>query len=1119
MSFASPERSLRSLARSIGRASVLPLTLALFALSTHAQISTATITGTVRDGAGGVVPDATVVLQNAQTNVEARTASNGSGNYVLLNIPPGSYVLESSKTGFTTNRINTFTLVVNQTATFDFVLQVGTVQQSITVDAVGAQIQSASAELGTAVTRQQVLDLPVAGRNFQNLMRLTPGVVAVSTAQTSTPSVNGQPNRSSLFFMDGLTNQTYQSAYAIAPILDTIEEFKVQSHNDSAEFGGVLGGTINTVTKSGTNTIHGSAWEFIRNDAFNARNFFLPTVPVFRENTFGGTLGGPVMIPKLYSGRNKTFFFVGYQGYRYVTPANKYFRVPTAANLAGDLSDWPKAIYDPLTTRENPARPGTFIRDLFPGNKLPTSRLNAGMLTYAKTVLPAPITTGVADYNALDTTPIRNPSEEFSIRADHNFSDKDSVWFRYSASENPQTSSGGMASIEAKNTTSRYNVGSSWVHIFNPSTVLQVQFGRSSLWLDSTNLFRDLPSNFASQVGYSSNLIGPYVDGNTYYTGFSVNGFFSGSETRAHYQPGNTWQQRATLSKVHSNHTFKMGAEVNTVGWNYIAGSATVAFSNPQTADPLNLGTTGSPLASFLLGVPDSGSRINRTESLPWAGEIGFFFQDQWKVTPRLTVNLGLRYDRTFIPVVGKDADHNNEIGNMDLNRGVYVLQKMSRPCSEVKTAPCIPTVDGKLPDHVEVSPDGRTINDTTMNFQPRVGIAYRLSSKTAIRAAGGVFFDNWSAIIQAVRGKAGSWPSIGSVSPTNLNYPTLAQPTPSVPATDPLPSAVTPAATPFTQVVYFVDPNWKNAYSLQWNFGIQHEVNPSTVLSVNYVGSGTRRTDLGWRYNTALTPGPGAPSARYPFPYITPTNWDRSWGRSNYNALQVSFERRWANGLQYTVAYTYSKSIDLGASGYFGIAEGQSIQDPYHFNNDRSISDFDLTHNFVSSWVYQIPIGAGKALSTRNKVVDYVIGGWQFNGIANLQSGLPYHITAPGDIANTGNTSYMRANLVGDPHLSNPTPSRWINTAAFASPAAFTFGNSGRNILRSDWNRTFDLSLFREFPVYERFRLQLRGEAYNAFNTPIFKAAVKDISSINFGKVVAASDPRILQLSVKVTF
>ncbi len=307
----------------------------------------------------------------------------------------------------------------------------------------------------------------------------------------------------------------------------------------------------------------------------------------------------------------------------------------------------------------------------------------------------------------------------------------------------------------------------------------------------------------------------------------------------------------------------------------------------------------------------------------------------------------------------------------------------------------------------------------------------------------------------------------------------------------------------------------------MQWNFGIQFQATPTTVVSTNYVGSGSRRLTMGGYYNVATTPGPGDPAPRRPIPYASPTFYDRSWGRGNYHSFQFLLDKKLARGLVYMVSYTYSKSIDIGCSGWFGV-EGCSIQNPYKFNNDRSVSGFDLTHTLTVNAIYQLPIGRGKAFQTGSRAADYLLGNWQVNGLALFRSGLPYSLVLSGDIANTGNTrDYMRANVVGDYHVSDPKPERWFNTAAFAAPPAFTFGNMGRNRLRSDFMKNFDFSVFRQFPLGRESRaIEFRAEAFNAFNTPTFGIPTNNLSSINFGRVFStASRPRQLQLGLKLFY
>ncbi len=1113
----------------ISKMHIAPLLLTFtLAISIHpsafAQVSRAQISGTVRDSTGAVVPEAAVLLRSAATNVETRTATNESGVFIILNILPGSYTLEASRAGFATSRIDTFSLVVNQSSVFDFMLPVGKVQDSVTVEAVGSQIQSASAELGGVLTRQQVVDLPT-GRNIQNLMRMTPGVTPVATGQSSIPSVNGQVNRSSMYMLDGTPNQsTFMSNLALNPIMETIEEFKVQSHNDSAEFGGVMGGTINTATKSGTNELRGQVWEIMQNDAFNARNTFNPSVNPFKGHTFGGVVGAPVWLPKLYNGKNRTFFFFGYQQNRAHSPSLSYLRVPTAANLNGDLSDWPKQIFNPYTTRANPAQAGSFIRDPFPGNVLPASMINPGMLFFAKTVLPPTEPTGVADRNAINRTPNTARTQWFNIRGDHKFSDKDTVTGRYTGNFTPATSAVNIPAMVSETKARAHNVNASWVHTFGPSAVLQAQFGRVLQWNSTYNHYRSLATDFTSKVGFSANSLTPYSSGVNLIPGLNVANFFSTAENYSLSRNADNYTGKVGFSVLKGRHMLKMGAEFNRVGYGAVIDTTSVSFADAQTSDPTRQATTGSSLASYLLAIPDSATRRDVIETIPGtAGVMGFYFQDSWKVSTNLTVNMGLRYDRTFTPSAGTEADNNNKIGNMDYQRGVYILQATAPSCAVAGKFPCIPTPAGApagyLPPNVVVSPSGKILKDTTMNFQPRLGLAYRMGPKTAIRASAGMFFDNYSGITQIARNPIGTWPSLGFTSASNMNLPTSAQVLPSVFASNPLPSAVFPLADPFVQTAFFLDPNWKNAYSIQWNFGVQRQVTNNTVVNVNYVGSGSHRTDVGGRYGVALRPGPGNFRERLQFPYMAiPTSWDRSWGNSNYHSLQSSIDRRFAGGLALTASYTWSKSIDPGSSGFFGV-EGNSIQNPYDSRADRSVSSFDVPHNLVISWVYDLPIGTGKLLHTGNKAADYILGNWQVNGIADLRSGNPVNITITGDIANTGNVNYMRPNVVGDWRIDQPSRAKWFNTSAFAAPAAFTFGNAGRNILRTDPPRRMDLSVFRKFPITERVSAEFRAEAYNVLNVVTYGAPTSDFANINFGRVLSAQASRSLQLGLKLYF
>ncbi|MDQ1472881.1 MAG: hypothetical protein QOJ99_4361 [Bryobacterales bacterium] len=1117
------------------------LSAVLFCAEASAQLSTATVTGIIHDSTGGVVSAGKVLLRNLDTSVETRAESNTSGNYVFLNILPGRYSLEASSQGFQTSKIPELNLAVNQTATLDFTLQVGAMQQTVTVEASGELVQAATSELGTVVSERQVVDLPLNGRNFTQLLSLTPGVAPISVSQNSGgfgnvasgtqfsfPAINGQTNRSNFFLTDGLNNQgAFSSTYAVPPIIDAIGEFKVNSHNDQTEFGGVLGGIINVSTKSGTNDLHGSAWEFLRNNEFNARNTFLASPSVFRQNQFGVAAGGPVWIPKLYNGRNKTFFFAAYEGFEYTRAANAFKHLPTDAELSGNLTGQAQA-FNPFTTRPDPAKPGGFIRDPFPGNIIPANLIDARLVNFFKSIRPALFNTGVGNNNAIDPTPFVQHQKEYTARIDQSLGTKDNFWFRYSAIYYDTSGSGGLPTISKTITDNPgQNFGASWVHAFSPTLILQAQYGRSHQETNSSTVYPNLSASTIQGLGFDQNFSGNFIGGFSVLPSIGISGYqgIPGTSNSLNPNETNVHQWKANVSKVIGNHTIRFGGEFSSSTFESLYANANSTYAFQQTGDPSAPNVSpGNAIASLLLNVPDSAGRRNVHETTRLGGVMGFYFQDSWKFNPKLTINIGMRYDRTFIPPYGRPdtvgINGGIEAGSINFNDGTYVIQQATPACKDRGHAPCIPG-DGSLPAHVVISPNRKIYHDTTTNFGPRLGLAYRLTPTTAVRAGFGIFYDNWAAVTQTSQNYEGTWPDIGQQLANNLNVPTAGTPIPNVNGQNPFATGggAFPAATPFDQVQWYMDPYAKNPYSMQWNFGVAKQLNESTTIGVDYVGSGSRRLDLGGYYNVALTPGPGNPTLRQPYPYIHPTYYDRSWGRGNYNALQFNLNKRFNRGLAYQVSYTYSKSIDIGSSGWYGV-EGQSVQDPYHFNNDRSVSGFDLTQVLTVNALYELPFGTGKALATHNRILDYVIGGWQINAIGSGRSGQPYNLSVPGDSANTGNTGYLRPNLVGNPTLSNPTRDQWFNRAAFAAPAAYTFGNLGRYALRSSafWN--VDASIFREFRFLESRSVEFRAEAFNLPNTVILGTPTGSLPDTNFGRITAtANSERTLQLGLKIKF
>ena len=1144
------------------------LVAGLFPLPAWGQ-ATAAVNGTVRDSAGAVVTGATVVLHNRDTNLDRTATTNSVGTYVMPDVQPGNYDLKVTESGFGPIIKSGIILVVNQTATYDFALKAGAVNAVIEVQANPVALETSTAELGVAVVKEQVNDLPLNGRNFTQLLNLTPGVSTVNVAQNSQasggiwsnpvgtfsyPSVNGQSNRSNLFLLDGVNDQgSFGSTYAIPPIVDDIQEFKVQSHNDDASFGGVMGGVVNVVTKSGTSQFHGSGWEFIRNKAFDALNPLIqPSLqPNFQQNQFGATFGGPLPIPGEH--QKKTFFFLSYEGFRNHSGGNNRYNTPTAAQLAGDLTGIGTQIYNPFngglafmcdaTGNPLPA-PGGIQASGTPCDKIPSSMIDANMVSYAQKLFPTPNTTPTASspFNGVDTTKAITRQDEGSGRLDHQFSEHDTVWARYSSFRQPVTGSGGFLGLLHDQVTNGYNLAVDYTHLFSSSMLAEFHFGRTSVNIDQGSQFANAGPSFGTQL-FNQNFAGGFRNGVSMIPEVVIAGYIGNTNPSGHgaaqvddTHVSDIWEYGGDFTKTIGRHTFKAGANFASNNANALYLNSNVQFTAGNTANPnpaLNTSPGGNALASFLLGDPNNAGRRNVIETEHGGYVDGFYAMDQWKVTSKLNVNFGLRYDLTLMPTYGDNKNANNFVGDMDFRNGTYILARNAPSCAQTNAAPCIP--GGVLPAHVVVTPlSGTALFHTDYNdIQPRIGIAYQLFPNTVLRGGYGRFFDNWAAITQTAQNYEGTWPSLDQLGASNLNPVTAGAPT--VKAEDPLnqgAGAPVTTGTPFTQSTWFADPYLKRPYADQWNFGVQQQVTSSAVLTANYVGSVGRRLDIGGAYNVAMAAGGNAncptstPNCGAPFPYIGPTAYDRSQGKSTYNALQVSLNGRQQHGLTYLISYTWSKSLDLGCSGFYGV-EGCSIQNPYNLQADKGPSATDLPQIFSAAWVYALPFGKGGKFSSGSPVVNALIGGWNLNGVLSFNSGTPFDVGTSQDIAHTGNYNYgngygyERANLVGNPYPGNKTPNEWINTAAFAYPAPNTFGDLGRDSLRSDWNKNLDLSIFRQFPITERFRIEFRFETFNLTNTPVWAIPVTNLdSTLLFGRVTqTANVPRQLQFGLKLYF
>jgi hypothetical protein len=1118
---------------------VLLLALALIPSNLLAQGGgTAAVSGHVTDPSGAIIPGAAINITNLATGLAHSTVSNNVGAFSVLSLPPAFYQITVEKEGFQQTFIPTVQLEVNQTLVQDFALEVGSVTETVEVSATAQLLQSSSAEVGAVVGEQAVMDLPLNGRNFTQLLTLTPGVAPVSTAQNaggfgartnagafSFPAINGQSNRSNFFMLDGLTNQgAFTSTYAIPPIIDAIQEFKVQSHNDLAEYGQVRGGIINIVSKSGTNEFHGSGFWFLRNDAFDARNPFVADVTPLRQNTVGAVVGGPVI-------KNRTFFFASGQIYRQRRPAESRSLVPTSAQLGGDLSSDPFQIYDPFSTVEDSNNPGVFNRTPFPNNIIPGGRLDQGMVNYAKAIWPAAQSIGVAGQNAIDSRASVTDVNEWAFKVDHRISDNHLFWLRYGTGDQP-TINGGVEGRTSTGILNSRNLGINYTWSASPTSVFALSLGRVFGQQGGKTIYdgqsdADLVAIGGFTSGFACQWPEDIIPGGCYAPSVGIPGFASSGSNYGVRDITDVYQIRSNYSKIVGNHSFKVGGNWNTNDYFGPGFGGGVTFSALQTADPLNPGNTGSGLASYLLSVPAVGRRRGNIEEVRGHRVYGVYFQDTWKVTNRLTLNLGVRNDATIFGHYGSDELNNNKVGNLNLILGRYELQVPTPSCNDVGIAPCIPG-DGTLPDGVVMSPNQKPSNDRPWNWQGRFGLAYRITDKMAFRGAYGIVYDNWAGNLQANMGVVGTWPSVGLIQQPNINLPSSAQPTPKLTAQDPLDlgdNPVFPNPTPFGEVTWYYDPALKLPYSQQYNLSFQYEFAENTLVDLAYVGSTGVNLRVGGMFNTALTPGPGDSSLRRPFPHITPSFFDRSWGRSKYNSFQFQLKRRHTAGFSYLVAYTFSDSKDH-CSGWFN-EDGCNPQDPNKFNDNWGPSAFNMPHVFTTSWVYEIPTGAGGRFQTGNKVLDHILGPWQLNGILQFTSGQNYHVGVSGDLANTGNAGsnninggYLRANVVGDPNLSNGTPDGWLNASAFDVPAPFTFGDMDRHALQGDGLGNLDLSIFRKFRITESKIVELRIEMFNATNSPTWNRPTAQLDSPNFGRIFSTrSTERQIQLGLKLHF
>ncbi len=1070
----------------------------------------AEITGRVTDPSSAPVPGATVRALNVDKQTARTATTSDQGYYTFNSLDTGNYQVSIERSGFKSVTRSGVKLDVNESLRLDFALEIGQLTEKIQVSGEVPIVETNTAQLGTVMTEEKIADLPLNARNFSQLLSLTPGASPVSVAQNAAggqttqrigilvfPALNGQTNRSNSFTLDGVYNNgAFTSTYAIAPSIDSLDEFKVQSHSDLAEFGGVTGGIVNIATKSGTNSFHGSAFEFLRNNALDARGFFSATKAELRQNQFGGTVGGPVL-------KNKTFFFFSYEGFRQISGASQLALIPTAAQINGNFSGIKQVLYDPYSTAVNPQNSNTFLRNPFPNNQIPGSDLSPSILAFAKAIIPQPVNTGFTGFNSINTDSQTFPADNYSIRLDHYFGAHDWIWARYNWSSGDQVQALQLPGTVDATRIPAKNLGAGYVHNFSPNTIFTALYG-----LADTTYF-DAPT-FTSQ-----NLIGQGffkgfpVDPRAIVTGVAVPGFFSLSMRNRKLGPQIGRQYHADLTHTQGRHNFKVGGEAILQPWSNAQITDLLSFSNRPTADLNNLGTTGSALASFMMGLMDQSQLVDSSFTLQsqiW----NFYVQDSWKVTDRLTVNYGVRFDYMRAPVFSTSFP-----STWNFTTGKYDVGAKSFPACTQSGPPCLPDPNNPyLGQYVDFTGSSQLRSNEFLPG-PRLGMAYRLGEHTVLRGSYGIFYDLIAGVNQQAQNGNANWPvTSGGMLNFNSTFVTATADAPFGGSSFPAP------ATPATINSNMYDPGFKDPYSQQWNLEVQRELIHNLSLSVGYVGSHTVHTAISGDYNTAQIPGPGSITPRQLFSYAPVTIYDRSLGQSKYNALQMKVERRYENGLSFLLSYTWSKSMDTGSSGQF--EENVSIENAYNPNASRSVSGFDIPQLFTIASVYDLPFGHGKKMLDHG-IAARVFGNWRLNGILTLRSGAPFTPVTNLDIANVGAldaSSRDRPNLIGNPNLANPSASEWFNTSAFASPAPYTYGTAGRNILRTQGLKELDLSLFREDKLTERITLQFRAEAFNFLNHPTFDVPQTTTTSPVFGAVSSTTNSaRQVQLGLKLLF
>jgi hypothetical protein len=1083
------------------------ITLA-FAGWARAQTTSGLITGTITDSTGAVIPGAQILLSSQATGVQRSSVTDANGYYSVPELQPGVYDVSVSKEGFANQKLANVHLEVNQSEALNFKMSVTASTQTVQVNADIQQINTTSATRAEVVSHTAIVELPLNGRQFNQLTLLTPGAVPLVQggqqgaftvklgAGSVSPSVDGQRPQQNNYTMDGvLNNALFTNTFAISPPPDAIQEFNVQSHITDAQFAISSGANINLVSRSGTNDFHGAVYEFIRNNVLDANTYPATADTPYKQNQYGLFVGGPII-------KNRTFFSGYWEGFRSEQTQSYLSATLTDAMRSGDFSsvlgttpigiddlgrpEYANEIYDPYSTTPDPKDASKIIRNPYLNNTIPTAQLNSASLAILNKYYPSPnlnVAAGALPNYAFNGN-TSTKADQVGIRIDHQFNQNNTVFFRFNRSNNNVTSPEGFPGYTGQKSNYSRAFAGGYTHIFSPNTILNIRYGYTET---SFNIF-DQPAgtdflnalNFTETAPVKNDLpLGPGVG--------VANGYTGVSQFAAPVGPQKNSDYHADLSKIVGNHTIGVGGMYYRIhsfddGWQY-----TMNFTQNGTSVDASQSGTGYGPASLLVGTPDSYT--------PWVGDTsedqkinwyGFYAQDQWRILKNLVLSYGLRYDYITPPEFAK------------INSGLDVLSGIFQVTGPVP--PLFPKAVGPSSYYYA----------QTNGWQPRFGFVYQPHNRTAIQGAFVIIDDHNNTLIEEQSDIRLSWPSgiYTTISNQDLGYPSVFINT--------LPAAST-----------FLDPNKPLAsfggsphptipYSMEWNLGVEQQLTQTMVLGVHYVASGSRHQFLQPLANTATVPGPGPISARQPYPqYGGPIPWDYNEGTANYNGLQVKLKQELAHGLYYLLSYTYGKSMDLASD-----PQADTITNFYNLAQDYGPSDYSRKHMLSFAASYALPVGHGQAfLTNANPVVNTILGGWNIGGIFSADSGLPFSAMAGGDVANTGGGPQRAQRNANTSGSAPKTRQQWLNSQEFTVPAPFTFGNERRNDLIGPGYLNVDFNARKDFKI-ERFTTQFKAEFFNLFNRTQLGLPNNNVQSSAFGSITSSSaSARQIQFGLKVLF